>query len=164
MISSKTSKELFGSALGLEMEACGRQTCRQSMDDRARRHGGHTVGTTGCLHGSCAERLGYTHIYIYIYIYSADVSQAFLKGLSFEEAAKLKGETLRSIQFDVLPGSVRILCMLDDYSDFDGVTEVLDMLRGGLGLNDAPRLWNHVFSAVLTSLSYMPCKFGLEVM
>jgi hypothetical protein len=97
-------------------------------------------------------------------LYSADVSQAFLQGMSFEEVAKLKGEVKRSVQFEVPPGSVPILQMLDGYEDFDGGTEVLDMLRGGFGLKDAPRLWNMVFSEVLTGLSYFPCQSDMEVM
>ena len=97
-------------------------------------------------------------------IYSADVSQAFLRGMTFDEVAKVKGEPKRDVQFDVPPGSVPILRMLDDYADFDGQSEVLDMLRGGFGLKDAPRLWNLVFSEVLTSLSYFPCQSDFEVM
>ena len=54
--------------------------------------------------------------------------------------------------------------MLDEYEDFDAGTEVLDMLRGGFGLKDAPRLWNLVFSEVLTTLSYFPCQSDMAVM
>ena len=97
-------------------------------------------------------------------LYSADVSQAFLKGMSFDEVAKLKGEVKRSVQFEVPPGSIPILRMLDGYEDFDGGAEVLEMLRGGFGLKDAPRLWNMVFSEVLTSLQYFPCQSDFEVM
>ena len=53
---------------------------------------------------------------------------------------------------------------MDGYEDFDGGTEVLDMLRGGFGLKDAPRLWNMVLSEVLTNLSYFPCQSDMEVM
>ena len=97
-------------------------------------------------------------------LYSADVSQAFLQGMSFEEVAKLKGEVKRNVQFEVPPGSIPILRMLNGYEDFDGGTEVLDMLRGGFGLKDAPRLWNMVFSEVLVSLRYFPCQSDFEVM
>ena len=88
-------------------------------------------------------------------IYSADVSQAFWKGMTFEEVA---------VQFDVPPGSVPILRMFDHYADFDGQSEVLDMLRGGFGLIDAPRPWNVVSGEVLTSLSHFPCQPAFEVM
>ena len=52
-------------------------------------------------------------------LYSADVSQAFLQGMSFDEVAKLKGEVRRNVQFEVPPGSIPILRMLDGYEDFD---------------------------------------------
>jgi hypothetical protein len=97
-------------------------------------------------------------------LYSADVSQAFLKGMSFDEVAKVKGEVKSSVQFEVPPGSIPILRMLDNYEDFDAGTEVLDMLRGGFGLKGAPRLWNLVFSEVLTTLSYFPCQSDMEVL
>ena len=97
-------------------------------------------------------------------LFSADVSQAFLQGMSFDEVAKLKGEVKRSVQFEVPPGSIPILRMLDGYEEFDGLVEVLNMLRGGFGLKDAPRLWNMVFSEVLTALSYFPCQSDMEVM
>ena len=45
-------------------------------------------------------------------LYSADVSQAFLKGMSFDEVAKLKGEVKRHVQFETPPGSIPILRML----------------------------------------------------
>ena len=84
--------------------------------------------------------------------------------MSSDEVAKVKGEVKRNVQFEVPPGSVHILRMLDNYEDFDAGTEVLDMLRGGFGLKDAPRLWNLVFSEVLTTLSYVPCQSDMEVM
>lgn len=96
--------------------------------------------------------------------YSAAVSLAFLNGMSFDEVAKVKGEPKRHVQIDVPPGSVPTLFILDDYADFDGQSEVLDMLRGGFGLTDASRLWYLVSSEVLTSLSDFPCQLDFEVM
>ena len=42
-------------------------------------------------------------------LFTADVSQAFLRGLTFEEAAKHKHEVVRTVQFTVPPGSLGIL-------------------------------------------------------
>ena len=42
-------------------------------------------------------------------LFTADVSQAFLRGLTFEQAAQLKDEVHRDVQFTVPPGSVNIL-------------------------------------------------------
>ena len=83
--------------------------------------------------------------------------------MSFHEVAKLKGGVKLSVQFEVPPGSIPILRMLDGYEDV-GVSEALDMLRGGIGLKDAPRLWNMVLSEVLTRLSYFPCRADAEFM
>ena len=41
--------------------------------------------------------------------FSADVGQAFLRGLSFEQIQEMDGEVHRDVQFTVPPGSVPIL-------------------------------------------------------
>ena len=85
-------------------------------------------------------------------LFTADVSQAFLRGLTFAEAAKLKDEVHRNVQFCMPPGSNGILQKLPGYSDFDSLREVLEMLRCGFGLKDAPRLWNKVLRQLLLDL------------
>jgi len=89
-------------------------------------------------------------------LFSADVSQAFLRGLTFEEIALLPGEKERSVQFRVPPGSVPLLRLLDGYADFNPLQEVLDMIRPGFGLKDAPRAWNLEFSGTLRSIDFLP--------
>ena len=74
-------------------------------------------------------------------LFGADVAQAFLKGLRFDDLAKLPGEVMREVQFEVPPGSVPIFGMLEGFEDYDPITEVLAMLCGGFGLKNAPRLW-----------------------
>ena len=91
-------------------------------------------------------------------LFTADVSQAFLRGLTFAEAAKLKDEVIRSIQFTMPPGSVPILQQLPGYSDFNPIAEVLEMLRCGFGLKDAPRLWNKVLRALLEDIGMRPLR------
>ena len=73
-------------------------------------------------------------------LFTADVSQAFLRGLTFEQAAKMKDEVQRDVQFTVPPGSAQLLQRLPGYEDFNPLTEVLRMLRCGFGLKDAPTL------------------------
>ena len=85
-------------------------------------------------------------------LFTADVSQAFLRGLTFEQAAKMKDEVQRDVQFTVPPGSAQILQRLPGFEDFNPLTEVLRMLRCGFGLKDAPRLWNKVLRKVLQDL------------
>ena len=53
--------------------------------------------------------------------------------------------------------------MLPDYGDFDPMTEVLNMLRGGFGLKDAPRLWWTVFATSLRELTYSPLQAEGEI-
>ena len=91
-------------------------------------------------------------------LFTADVSQAFLRGLTFEEAAKIKDEVHRSIQFTMPPGSVPILQRVPGYSDFNAIAEVLEMLRCGFGLKDAPRLWNKVLRALLEDIGMRPLQ------
>ena len=80
---------------------------------------------------------------------SADISQAFLRGLSFEQIDKMEGEVHREVQLTVPPGSVPVLRQLPGYETFDPTCEVLSMLRGGFGLKDAPRLWQKMLQIVL---------------
>ena len=89
---------------------------------------------------------------------SLPMSQAFLRGLTFEQAAQLKDEVSRDVQFTVPPGSVSILKRLPGYQDFNPLTEVLRMLRCGFGLKDAPRLWNKVLRKVLQDLGLTPLQ------
>ena len=91
-------------------------------------------------------------------LFTADVSQAFLRGLTFEQAAELKDEVRRDVQFTVPPGSVNILRRLPGYGDFNPMKEVLRMLRCGFGLKDAPRLWKKVLRKVLQDLGLMPTQ------
>ena len=83
------------------------------------------LGTTRV--NSTAAQMGWT-------LFSADVSQAFLRGLTFDEAAKDDAEVVRDVQFTIPPGSLSILQQLPGFKDFHPLTEVLQMLRCGFGL------------------------------
>jgi len=91
-------------------------------------------------------------------LWSADVSQAFLQGLSFEEVARETGEPLRSVQIDVPGCSVALLRQLPGLSNFNPFSMCLDMVKPGFGLIDAPRLWGKKFDRVLTR-----CDDGLQL-
>ena len=60
--------------------------------------------------------------------FTADVSQAFLRGLTFEQAAQMKDEVQRDVQFTVPPGSAQILQRLPGFEDFNPLVEVFRML------------------------------------
>ena len=81
-----------------------------------------------------------------------------MRGLTFEQAAQLKDEVRRDVQFTVPPGSVNILKRLPGYQDFNPAREVLRMLRCGFGLKDAPRLWNKILRQVLSQLGMTPLQ------
>lgn len=89
-------------------------------------------------------------------LFSADVSQAFLRGLTLDEAATQQCEVSRTIQFAVPPGCLLIFQQLPGFEDFNPLTEVLNMLRCGFGLKDAPRLWNNMLKGVLTRIGSKP--------
>jgi len=91
-------------------------------------------------------------------LFTADVSQAFLRGLTFEQAAQMKDEVQRDVQFTMPPGSTHLLKKLPGFTDFNPLTEVLRMLRCGFGLKDAPRLWNKVLRRVLKDLGLSPTQ------
>ena len=92
------------------------------------------------------------------HLFSLDVAQAFLRGLPFDELAKLEGEVKRSVQFTVPPGSLPLLRKLPGFEDFDGDREVLDMLRAGFGLKDAPRAWNMLLTQLIRECGLQPTK------
>ena len=85
-------------------------------------------------------------------LHSADVSEAFLRGLTFEEVAKEPGETLRACELQLPPGCNPMLRELKGMEDFNELVEVLRMLKPGYGLKDAPRLWNKALKRALVSI------------
>ena len=96
-------------------------------------------------------------------LFSLDVAQALLRGMPFEELAKLDGEVKRSVQFTVPPGSLPLLRMLPGFEDFDGERECLDMLRAGFGLKDVPRAWNMVLTRLIREFGLHPTKADDQV-
>ena len=54
----------------------------------------------------------------------------------------MTGTPLRSVQLTLPKGAAAILQKLPGYEKFDPLIHVLDMVRPGFGLKDAPRLWH----------------------
>ena len=73
-------------------------------------------------------------------LWSADISEAFLRGLTFEELQRDGVNELRRVELELPPGGEQLLCLVPGYSDFNPVTEALVMLKPGFGLKDAPGL------------------------
>ena len=72
-------------------------------------------------------------------LFSMDISAAFLKGMTFEQIAKVTGKPIRSVQFKVPANTVHLLKRLPGMADFDPTREVLNFLKAMWGLKDAPR-------------------------
>ena len=82
-------------------------------------------------------------------LFSFDVSQAFAKGLTFEDLSQLTGTEVRKVQFRLAPEDIPILRKIPGYEDFDPETEVLEMIKPIYGLKDAPRAWRKRLHQVL---------------
>jgi hypothetical protein len=96
-------------------------------------------------------------------LFSFDVSKAFAKGMTFEELARLSGEPLRHVQFELAPEDVLLLKKLPGFENFDPATEVLDMVKPIYGLKDAPRAWRKKLHEVLTKFGMRPSKSDPQV-
>ena len=75
-------------------------------------------------------------------ILSADISKAFLQGVTYEELAKLTGEPVREVNFYLPASDIPLLRQLPGFEDFDPQTEVLHCDNPGTGLADAPRAFS----------------------
>ena len=84
-------------------------------------------------------------------LFSFDVSQAFAKGLTFEEIARLTGTPLREVEFDLASEDVQYLKSLPGFEDFDPARETIQMIKPIYGLKDAPRAWRQRLHQVLSS-------------
>ena len=84
---------------------------------------------------------------------SADVSEAFLRGITFEELHKSGVDpVLRKVQMLLPPGAEELIRTIPGFEDYDGQQECLEMLKPGFGLKDAPRLWGLALQKVLAKI------------
>ena len=86
----------------------------------------------------------------------ADISSAFLRGMTFEEAAKLLGEPLREVHFDLPDNTAELLAEIKGFEGFNAALECLHMDKGGFGLKDAPRLFGLKRDQVLRDFGALP--------
>ena len=81
---------------------------------------------------------------------SADVSEAFLRGITFEQLHQLdKSQPLRIVEIPLPPGTEQLVQALPGMEGYNPHTECLSLLKPGFGLKDAPRLWNLALHQVL---------------
>ena len=72
-------------------------------------------------------------------ILSADISKAFLQGVTYAELAELTGSQPREINFYLPAADIPLLRSLPGFEGFDPQKEVLHSDKPGTGLADAPR-------------------------
>jgi hypothetical protein len=72
---------------------------------------------------------------------TADVGAAFLRGLTFEELAKLTGAPVRRCAFKPPAGYGDFIRELPNCQHFDETKHELEMVKPVYGLKDAPRAW-----------------------
>ena len=90
-------------------------------------------------------------------VLSADVSEAFLRGLTFKELFESGHDNvLREVQLILPPGSDELVRTIPGLEDYDSRKEVLYLLKPGFGLKDAPRLWALALKRVLLKLQLQP--------
>ena len=84
---------------------------------------------------------------------SADVSEAFLRGITFAELHSAGIDPiLRKVQLVLPPGADELIRSLPGFSDYDSEHECLELLKPGFGLKDAPRRWNIALQKVLAKI------------
>ena len=78
-------------------------------------------------------------------ICAADISKAFLQGLSYKELAEITGEPPREVNFYLPANNIPLLRTLAGFENFDPAREALHCDKPGTGLIDAPRCFPSSF-------------------
>ena len=90
---------------------------------------------------------------------SADVSEAFLRGITFEQLHALdKSQPLRIVEISLPPGTEQLVQSLPGMEGYNPSVECLSLLKPGFGLKDAPRLWNLALHQVLDQGGLKPVQ------
>jgi len=73
---------------------------------------------------------------------TADISKAFLQGITYQQLHEQTGQPLRDVAFSLPQATVPALQKLEGYTKFDPRSEVLRLLKPGIGLKDAPQCFS----------------------
>ena len=79
------------------------------------------------------------------------MSQAFAKGLTFEEFSRLTGIECRAVEFDVPTADLNCRRQIIGFEHFNPQTETLTMLKPIYGPKGVPRAWRKKLHQVLES-------------
>ena len=83
-------------------------------------------------------------------LHSADISEAFLRGFFFEELSEEDpSQPPRVVEIALPAGTEERLQSFPGYESYNAGAECLSLLKPGVGLKDAPRLWNAALTRVL---------------
>ena len=81
-------------------------------------------------------------------IASLDIAMAFLCGMTFDEIQEVRGGPKREVHLELPkgkpglePSGSALLRQRKGFEDYSDATEVLELLKGGFGLVDAPNLF-----------------------
>jgi hypothetical protein len=97
-------------------------------------------------------------------IVTADISKAFLQGITYKELAEITGEPLREVNFDLPKWCYDILKKLPGFETFNPATEVLHCDKPGTGCTDAPRCFSIKVAQVTQGRCGMtPCSVDEEL-
>ena len=88
-------------------------------------------------------------------ICTADISKAFLQGVTYEQLAKMTGEPVREVNFYFPASNIPLLRQLPGFEDFDAQNEVLHCDKPGTGLVDAPRAFSMQLRGVTETKCHM---------
>ena len=95
---------------------------------------------------------------------SADVSEAFLRGLTFAELYETGVDpVLREVQLIIPPGAEELIRTLPGFENFSSQNECLKLLKPGFGLKDAPRLWSLALRKVLVKIGLRATRVDAQL-
>ena len=86
---------------------------------------------------------------------TADISAAFLQGVTYEELSELTGEPLREVNFILPAYCIPFLKKVPGFEDFNPVHEVLHCDKPGTGLKDAPRAFSLKLARVTLGVCHL---------
>ena len=90
---------------------------------------------------------------------SADVGNAFLRGMTFKELAEYQGTQEREVCMEMPTDTIPLLREFKQFASFNITFQALKLDKPGYGLNDAPRAWSLKLRQHMTSVQQMyPCK------
>ena len=82
---------------------------------------------------------------------SADISTAFLQGVTFKELSELTGEPLRTVSLSPPKGYEKFFNKLKGLEKADFSSQCLSLKKPAYGLKDAPRAWRKRLHLMLTN-------------